>query len=169
MEIKHDKYVWWSNDNTPEKISGKIEGIIPNMDKNRQQKRSKDGVLLWYLVLNPCMLPYEEVWIQINENQRSGYYQYHVDEEGTFIHKGNKLLFKRGVFEDTLVDPIDALLSDEDVCKIVGLPVQDNFDDFLERDDVTYPSIGLCVEWLDQEIETTKERLGILMRLRREI
>ena len=171
MEIKHNKYVFWSTQNKPEKISGKIKHIIPNMDKHTGlQKISRNGLHLWFIVLEPRKHQYDELWIQINDNQRKKYYQYHIDEEGTFIHEGSNLQFLEGIFEDTEIgDYMIPAVSEEVVSENVEKIAQKTLGDYISEVDDCNLNLDVCRNWIEKEISDTREKLGILERIKEEL
>ena len=157
MEIKHEQYVWWGKDALKEEISGTITRIDPVIDKHTgQQRTTKYGDLLWYIILDPTIHEYHELKIQINDKQKEGFYKYTIGKSGTLTHENNTLTFLEGVFRDTIIEqnePVDTLKP------------QSCLEEFFEN----AVNNELCVEWIDKKITETKKDLKVLEKIRGEL
>lgn len=92
MEFKHDKYVWW-DENEKESIYATLNRITEQKDKNGNPRKTQQGLTKYYLEIRTRES--KELCISIVGKQRN-FFQYQVGKTGTFTHnpENNYLTFE---------------------------------------------------------------------------
>lgn len=92
MEFKHDKYVWW-DENEKESIYATLTRITEQKDKNGNPRKTQQGLTKYYLEIRTRES--KELCISIVGGQRN-FFQYQVGKTGTFTHnpENNYLTFE---------------------------------------------------------------------------